>query len=129
MLEHRRLPASSYFSRPNPDLAWDDLPFYVAKELTFTARIVSGAEAVTLGLATRVADDPRAEAFRLARGIADKNPHAIRGAKALLNMAGTVSLADGFEAEERTIRSLIGSPNQVEAVMANLEKRAPRFED
>jgi enoyl-CoA hydratase/carnithine racemase len=118
----------------NPDMTGTQLlprlvGLDVAKELTFTARIVSGAEAVTLGLATRVADDPRAEAFRLARGIADKNPHAIRGAKALLNMAGTVSLADGFEAEERTIRSLIGSPNQVEAVMANLEKRAPRFED
>jgi hypothetical protein len=40
-----------------------------------------------------------------------------------------VSLAEGFDAEERTIRSLIGSPNQVEAVMANLEKRAPRFDD
>jgi enoyl-CoA hydratase/carnithine racemase len=118
----------------NPDMTGTQLlprlvGLDVAKELTFTARIVSGSEAVALGLATRVADDPRAEAMRLAREIAGKNPHAIRGSKALLNMAGTVSLADGFRAEERTIRSLIGTPNQVEAVRANLEKRAPSFAD
>ena len=53
----------------------------------------------------------------------------MRGAKALLNLAGTVSLADGFQAEERTIGSLIGTPNQVEAVTAYFEKRDPRFVD
>jgi enoyl-CoA hydratase/carnithine racemase len=118
----------------NPDMTGTQLlprlvGLDVAKELTFTARIVSGTEAVALGLATRAAADPRAEALRLARDIAAKNPHAIRGSKALLNMAGTVSLAEGFEAEERTIRSLIGTPNQVEAVRANLEKRPPSFVD
>jgi enoyl-CoA hydratase/carnithine racemase len=118
----------------NPDMTGTQLlprlvGLDVAKELTFTARIVSGMEAVALGLATRAAEDPRGEALRLARDIAAKNPHAIRGSKALLNLAGTVSLAEGFRAEERTIRSLIGSPNQVEAVKANLEKRAPSFVD
>jgi len=66
--------------------------------------------------------------YQLATGslpFAGKNPHAIRGSKALLNLAGTVSLAEGFKAEEATIRSLIGSPNQVEAVKANIEKREP----
>ena len=38
----------------------------VAKELTFSGRMVSGEEAVALGLATRVADDPRAAALELA---------------------------------------------------------------
>ena len=118
----------------NPDMTGTQLlprlvGLDVAKELTFTARIVSGTEAKEIGLATRVADDPRAEAFRLAREIAGKNPHAIRGSKALLNLAGTVSLAEGFKAEERTIRSLIGSPNQVEAVKANMEKRAASYTD
>ena len=60
----------------------------VAKELTFTGRIVSGSEAVALGLATRVADDPRAEALALAREIAGKSPDAIRAGKRLLNAAG-----------------------------------------
>src|SRR5439155_10374898 len=56
----------------------------VAKELAFTGRMVSGEEAVHLGLATRVADDPRAAAMDLAREIASKNPFAVRGVKALL---------------------------------------------
>jgi enoyl-CoA hydratase/carnithine racemase len=101
----------------------------VAKELTFTGRMLSGDEAVRIGLATRLADDPRADALALAGDIAAKSPHAVRGAKALLNLAGQVSLAEGFAAEERTIRSLIGSPNQVEAIMAYFEKREPRFQD
>jgi len=101
----------------------------VAKELSFTGRMVSGTEAVELGLATHLADDPRAAALALARDIASKNPHAIRGVKALLNMAGQVPLAEGFKAEERTMASLIGSPNNVEAITAYFDKREPVFED
>jgi enoyl-CoA hydratase/carnithine racemase len=101
----------------------------VAKELVFTGRRVSGTEAAQLGLATRVADDPLAAALELARDIAGKNPHAVRGAKRLLEMAGRVDLAEGFAAEQKEIGALIGSPNQVEAVKARFEKRAPQFVD
>jgi len=101
----------------------------VAKELTFTGRMVTGTEAVEIGLATRVSDHPLDDALALANEIAGKNPEAIRGAKSLLNMAGGVSLADGFKAEERTISALIGSPNQVEAVKAYFDKRDPVFVD
>jgi len=101
----------------------------VAKELTFTGRMVSGTEAVALGLATRVHDDPRAEALRTAHEIAGRNPEAVQAAKKLLDGAGHVSLAEGFAAEERTIRRLIGSPNQKEAVHAWFEKRPAHFTD
>lgn len=101
----------------------------VAKELTFTGRMVDGAEAVRLGLATRVSDNPREDALALAADIASKSPHAVRGAKRLLNMAGQASLAEGFAEEYRTIAGLIGSPNQIEAVMAYFEKRDPVFAD
>jgi enoyl-CoA hydratase/carnithine racemase len=101
----------------------------VAKELAFTGRMVSGDEAATLGLATRVAEDPRAEALALASEIAAKNPHAVRGMKALLNDAGTRPLAESFEEETRLMTELIGSPNQIEAVTAYLEKRPGRFTD
>jgi enoyl-CoA hydratase/carnithine racemase len=101
----------------------------VAKELSLTGRMVSGEEAVQLGLATRLSDDPRRDALELARVIAAKNPYATRGVKALINMSGQVPLAEAFKAEERTMRSLIGSPNNVEAVTAYFEKRDPKFDD
>ncbi|MCO1660222.1 crotonase/enoyl-CoA hydratase family protein [Pseudonocardia sp. S2-4] len=101
----------------------------VAKELAFTGRRVSGTEAARLGLATRVADDPLAEALQTARTIAGMNPHAVRGTKRLIEMAGRVDLAEGLAAEQREIGALIGSPNQVEAVTARFERRAPQFAD
>ena len=101
----------------------------VAKELTFTGKIVSGVEAAELGLATRVSEKPYEDAMTLAREIAGKSPDAIRAGKRLLNAAGLVSLAEGLQLEEELQRSLMGSPNQMEAVQANLEKRTPRFRD
>ncbi|MEZ5407190.1 MAG: crotonase/enoyl-CoA hydratase family protein [Acidimicrobiales bacterium] len=101
----------------------------VAKELTFTGRMVTGEEAVALGLCTRLADDPRAEALALAAEIAAKSPDAIRAAKRLFNQASQVSLAEGFAAERQEISRLIGSPNQVEQVKAFFEKRTPDFAD
>ena len=101
----------------------------VAKELTFSGRVVSGTEAVALGLATRTDPDPRAAALELARGVAARSPHAIRAAKRLLDMAGRVDLAAGFAAEQKEIGALIGSPNQVEAVAAEFGKRPPEFAD
>ena len=83
----------------------------VAKELTFSGRVVGGEEAVALGLATRVDPDPRKAALELARSIAGRNPHAIRAAKRLLDLAGRVDLETGFAAEQEEIGALIGSPN------------------
>ena len=99
----------------------------VAKELVFTGRQVSGTEAVQLGLATRVADDPRAAAMALAAEIAGKNPAAIRAAKSLLNASGTRPLAESYLEESRLMASIMGSANQREAAMASLENRPPVF--
>jgi enoyl-CoA hydratase/carnithine racemase len=101
----------------------------VAKELTYTGRVVSGEEAAALGLCTRTDPDPRAAALGLAAEIAARSPHAVRAAKRLLDLAGRVDLEAGFAAEQKEIGALIGSPNQVEAVTARFEKRAPSFED
>ncbi|MGC8533974.1 MAG: crotonase/enoyl-CoA hydratase family protein [Rhizomicrobium sp.] len=101
----------------------------VARELTFSGRTVLGEEAVKIGLATRVCADPRAEALAFAKLIANQNPDAIRAGKRLLNLAVEADAKEIFKAETTEQVALIGSPNQVEAVMANLQKRAPRFVD
>jgi len=99
----------------------------VLRELTFTGRIVSGTEAAAIGLATRVANDPVAEARLLAAQIAASSPDAIRAAKRLLNGASPVRAAEVLVAEAAEQKALIGSPNQREAALAGLEKRVPVF--
>lgn len=106
-------------------LVRDDL----ARELTWSGRIFDGQEAATLGLATRVCADPRAEALAFARDVAGKSPDAIRAGKRLLNLMGHGTQHEILLEESREQAALIGSPNQVEAVMANLQKRAPAFAD
>jgi enoyl-CoA hydratase/carnithine racemase len=101
----------------------------VARELTYTGRIVSGTEAVELGLATHVSETPHQDALELAREIAGKSPDAVRAAKLLLTTAPVVSTEEGLLLEEKLQRPLIGGRNQIEAVQANLQKRDPKFDD
>jgi enoyl-CoA hydratase/carnithine racemase len=101
----------------------------VVKELVWTGRMVSGEEAVRLGLATTVRPDPRAAALELAHQVAAKSPHAVRAAKRLLNQSCQVSAAQQFLDESKESDALIGSANQLEAVAAALEQRDPVFAD
>ncbi len=72
---------------------------------------------------------PREAAFELAREIAGRSPDAIRAAKQLLNASGLVGTEEGLGLEEKLQRSVIGRPNQIEAVRSNLEKRPARYRD
>jgi enoyl-CoA hydratase/carnithine racemase len=115
-----------------PDMAgfalWrDTVRGDVLRELVFTAREFGAEEALALGFVTRLADDPHAEAMALARAIAGRNPDAIRAAKRLANLEGDAAAVLAAESAEQA--GLLRSPNQVEAVMANMQKRAPRFTD
>ena len=101
----------------------------VAKELTFTARVVSGSEAAAMRLATHVSDDPHRDATALAREIAERSPDAVRAAKKLLNTAVLGSIADGLQLETELQKAVAGGANQREAVSAHVEKRSPRFRD
>ncbi|CAM3140478.1 crotonase/enoyl-CoA hydratase family protein [Cupriavidus taiwanensis] len=99
----------------------------VLRELIYSARVLSGSEACELGLGTCLADDPHAAALAAAREVAQKNPHAIRAAKRLMAVAERGDHAAILQAESDEQDRLVGSPNQREAVLANLEKRVPRF--
>lgn len=101
----------------------------VARELTYTGRQVTGQEAVDIGLATRVEENPHAAAMAMAREIASKSPHAVRGAKRLLNLVEDADEAAILMAESEEQAALIGSQNQLEAVKAGMAKRPPAFKD
>jgi enoyl-CoA hydratase/carnithine racemase len=101
----------------------------VAKELTFTARLFSGTEANQMGLVTKLSDSPLDDALELAAEIASRSPGAVRGSKALFNRMLDDGAADQFAAERQTIGAQIGTPNQIEAVMSDFEKRPPVFAD
>ena len=105
------------------------MPIAGTAGITYTARVLSGSEAVELGLATHLSDTPREAAYELALEIAGRSPNAVRAAKRLLDTAPVVSPQAGLELEAELQRQIIGKPNQIEAVMANLQKREPDFED
>ena len=99
----------------------------VIRELTYSGRVFSGTEALALGFATRVCADPYAEATAYAREVAGKSPHAVRAGKRLMKVMESGDAAAILRAESREQVQLLGSANQKEAVVANLQQRAPNF--
>lgn len=98
-----------------------------AKLLMMTARTISGEEALRIGLATQVADDPYAAAHELARELALRNPDGLTAIKRLVGIAQDLPFAEGMHQEYDLAGPVIGTANQREAVMANLEGRPPQF--
>lgn len=106
------------------------VPIDVAKELTFTGRIVSGSDASALGLVTRTSEDPLASALALAEEIALKSPDAVRAAKRLYDETWVSDdTAAALKRESELQTALIGSPNQIAAVMAGMSGEKPVFAD
>ncbi len=101
----------------------------IARELTYTARMVDGREAYDIGLVTRLSESPHDDAMALAREIAARSPGAVRASKALFNRMFTEGAAEQFAMERQMIGAQIGSPNQIEAIMSNMERRTPNFVD
>ena len=99
------------------------------KELILTGRKFTGSEAFEYGLATVLSDNPREAALAMARTIASRNPDAIRAAKKMLNESMFCSTRDGLLAESNRSRELMGTANQLEAIMSGFEKREPNFVD
>jgi enoyl-CoA hydratase/carnithine racemase len=101
----------------------------VLRELTYTNREFSGAEAQSLGFATLVDANPVARATSIAEEIASRNPHAQRAAKRLFNRYLQVSEDEILMDESIEQQKLIGSKNQIEAVLSQMQKRAAEFVD
>jgi enoyl-CoA hydratase/carnithine racemase len=106
------------------------VPIDVAKELTFSGRIVSGSEGFELGLVTRTAEDPLAAALALADDIVQKSPDAIRAAKRLYDETWCSNdTAAALVLETELQAGLIGKPNQIAAVVTGMSGERPVFVD
>ncbi|GKY88680.1 crotonase/enoyl-CoA hydratase family protein [Sinisalibacter aestuarii] len=108
-----------------PRLARSD----VIRRLTYTAEMFDAEAALGWGFVTEIADDPLAHATALAQEIASRSPDAVRAAKRLITETALMPPAAALLAESAAQEALVGQPNQMEAVMAGLQKRPPSFSD
>ena len=99
------------------------------RELAYTGRIVSGSEALELGLVTALHGDPLEAARATAREIAGRSPDAIRAMKSMFNQRRDLDAAHALALEARLQSGIIGRPNQLEAARANAERREAVFKD
>ncbi len=101
----------------------------VIRELTYTAKIFDAEQAKDWGFITDIVDNPLAHAMSVAEQIAYKNPDAIRAAKKIIDASNYQTAAEGLLMESVEQDKIMGTPNQIEAVMAELQKRKPEFKD
>lgn len=101
----------------------------IAKELTFTGRIVEATEAQQIGLVTKVAEQPYEAAMAMATEIAGKSPDAVASSKRLLERTWHGDEMTALKLEQTLQKRLIGKPMQIEAIMANMEKRAANYSE
>ncbi len=100
-----------------------------ANELFYTAEWIDSARAVELGIALRsVADDALLETtLAKAREIAQWPVSSLRATKRTLTVSHEAAIADALQAEGAAMIAQAGSPENIEAVTAFLQKRAPDF--
>ena len=96
--------------------------------LTLTSEFIDAAEAKNLGLVTCCSENPYSTSLNLAATLSTKSPDAIKYSKFLYNNAWKERSQKTLKLEATLQTKLIGSPNQMEAVLANMEKRTPKFD-
>jgi enoyl-CoA hydratase/carnithine racemase len=104
----------------------------MARELAYTGRTVSGAEAAGIRLVNRVFETREAlyaGVQEIAASIAAKSPLAIRGSKEMISYARDHSVADGLNYVATWNAAMLMSADLNEALAASLQKRKPVFKD
>jgi len=86
-----------------------------AKELIYTGRFVEADEALRIGLVDRVVapDDVYAEAFALARQLADGPAYALRAAKEAIDRGLEIDLDTGLEIERVQFAALFATQDRM----------------
>ena len=98
-----------------------------AKELMMTGRMLDATAAEQVGLITRIVADPLSAAKDLAKEIMGLSPEAVNGSKVLIDKTWNLSPGLGLAIEAQMQSKIIGTPNQIESVVARLEKRSANF--
>lgn len=100
-----------------------------AKDLIFTARRVEAAEALQMGLATRIsaAGDVVSAALALAGEIAANAPLGVSAAKASIDETWDLQIDAALEAERRHYEKVLLSEDRLEGLRAFAEKRSPKW--
>ena len=101
-----------------------------ALDMMLTGRQVPAAEALAMGLLTRVVEpgvDVLTAALELGRQVAGFSPTAIDGIRRCVDAAGAVVTDAGLAVEDAVVRSVFNDDNAREGVAAFLQKRPPNF--
>ena len=99
----------------------------IAKELIMTGRIFDGKEAFDLGLVTMIDKDPLASAEDFANKLVKRSPDVLKGAKKLIEDSWVAPLGEGLTMESDIQSRIMGYENNIEAVMATVQKRPAKF--
>lgn len=100
-----------------------------ANELMFTAEWIDATRVMEVGLAARCFPDDQLldETIKKAREIAQSPVSALRGIKQTLQAAHRPGIDAARKLEDEWMSKLAGSPENVEAVTAFIQKRKPDF--
>lgn len=101
----------------------------VIRKLTYSAEQFEAPAALDWGFVTEISDTPLERAHAIATEIATKSPDAVRAAKALIRDTELMDTRETLIAESKAQEKLMGTPNQMEAVMAGMQKRKAEFKD
>lgn len=102
------------------------------RELAYTGRSVDATEAERIGLVNRVYDDSAQlleAVLVLARQIAQKSPIAIEGSKRMIDYMRDHRIDDGLEHVAIWNASMLQSADLKLAMMAQMSKQKPVFDD
>ena len=100
-----------------------------AMEILLLNPVISAAEALQMGLITRVSPDSQLmdDAFALARQLANGAPAALAATKRLVWNGIGQGVETAMPEENRTQAQLCGTQDALEGLAAVIEKRAPNF--
>lgn len=100
-----------------------------AKDLALSGRILSGAEAAEIGLASRVVESDQLDETvgELARELADGAPLAQRFIKMGLSRSFDLTFEQALAYEQQSQAALLASDDAGEGIAAFLEDRVPEF--